>query len=140
MGEILGWVADYPFTTALLLVVVALVGFRLTRKYRPITPAEAVRRIDDGQTCFLDVRTAREVAGGTLPGAVHIPIPQLRQRLDELREQAGSGPVVVYCHSGMRAASAAYLLARRGFGEVYNLQGGIMAWRGQGLPMAGGHE
>ncbi|MFP4130440.1 MAG: rhodanese-like domain-containing protein [Halorhodospira sp.] len=138
MSDLLSWLAANPLTTVLLLGVAALVGFRLTRRYRPISAAEAGQRLDDGRTCFVDVRTPGEVAGGAIPGAIHVPMPQLRQRLGELRERAAGGPVVVYCHSGLRGASAAYLLARKGVGEVYNLRGGIVAWRHQGLPVADG--
>ncbi len=140
MSDLLSWLAANPFTTLLLLGAAALVGLWLTRRYQPISAAEAGQRVEDGQTCFLDVRTPGEVAGGAIPGAVHVPVPQLRQQLDDLRERVGDGPVVVYCHSGIRGASAAYLLARKGFREVYNLRGGIVAWRHQGLPVTGGHE
>ncbi len=144
MAELLGWIKANPVTTVVLLGVAALVGRTfwrwLTRRYEPILVADAVRRLNDGQTCFLDVRTASEVRHGTIPGAMHIPTPRVRRHLDELRQRAGQGPIVVYCHSGMRSASVAHLLTRQGFAEVYNLQGGMMAWQSQGQPTTQGHE
>jgi rhodanese-related sulfurtransferase len=56
----------------------------------------------------LDVRQRSEWQASHIRGAVHIPLPELRRRLDELP----TGPVWVHCRSGYRAAAAASLLAR----------------------------
>lgn len=88
---------------------------------RQIAPGEA---IPAGQ--LVDVRNPDEVAGGTLGGAVNIPLPQLRERLDELER---AKPVVVYCQVGQRGYNAARILMQSGFGEVYNLAGGYRLWK-----------
>lgn len=81
---------------------------------------------------LVDVRTDREVGCGIIPGARHIPLHLLPQRLDEL----GDAPVVVfYCQSGARSAQAC-AFASGGGREIYNLAGGILAWVGRGLPLA----
>ncbi|HET8540007.1 MAG TPA: rhodanese-like domain-containing protein [Anaeromyxobacter sp.] len=83
-------------------------------------PPEAVRqRLGSGAT-VLDVRTPREYAGGAYPGALNIPLQSLAQRLGEIPKER---PVVVYCASGLRSASAARLLARAGFRDVVNAGG-----------------
>ncbi|ABM61474.1 rhodanese-like domain-containing protein [Halorhodospira halophila] len=143
MTELLHWIEEDPVRFVALAAVAILGGRllwrRLTRRYRPIPVTEAVCWVNDGETLFLDVRTTPETRGGVLPGAVHIPKHQLRRRLQELRSHsAAGGPVVVYCHSGMRSAGAAHLLTRHGFEPVYNLQGGVMAWHAQGLPFESG--
>jgi rhodanese-related sulfurtransferase len=74
---------------------------------------------------FLDVRQPGEVAGGTLPGAVNIPLDELPRRtaeLDRLRR------TVVLCRSGGRSSQAAELLTSIGFTEVVNLTGGLLAF------------
>lgn len=78
---------------------------------------------DDGQ--LIDVREPNEVAGGTLPGAVNIPLGDLPARAGELD---ASRRVVLLCRSGGRSGQAAEFLAASGFGDVVNLTGGMLAW------------
>lgn len=73
---------------------------------------------------LVDVREPSEVAGGTLPGAVNIPLGELAARIDELDR---SRRVVLLCRSGARSANAAALLAGAGFPDVVNLVGGMLA-------------
>lgn len=96
-----------------------------------IDPAEAAGRRSGGDL-VLDVREPSEWAGGHVPGAIHIPYPQLRARLAELPRDR---PVVAYCASGVRSSLAASLLAADGR-EVRNLRGGFAAWRRAGLEVA----
>jgi len=68
----------------------------------------------------LDVRTHEEFRTGAWPGAVNIPVQALGARLGEL---PGDRPIVVYCASGMRSASATAALRRAGFKDVVNAGG-----------------
>jgi rhodanese-related sulfurtransferase len=74
---------------------------------------------------LLDVRETWEVALGTLPGAVTIPMGDVPARVDELNPQQ---PVVCICHHGMRSLRVAQFLQARGFADVINLAGGTDAW------------
>lgn len=74
-------------------------------------------------TMVIDVRTATEHAAGAIPGAVNIPVDELRGRLDELPD----APVVVHCQVGQRGHTAARILAQHGF-DVVNLDGGYRTW------------
>lgn len=74
----------------------------------------------------LDVRTAAEVGQGMIPGAVHIPLDNLRERLGELPRDR---KIVVYCGVGLRSYIACRILKAAGFAEVYNLSGGWRTWR-----------
>ncbi len=80
---------------------------------------------DHGQ--LVDVREPDEVAEGTLPGAVNIPLGQLAERISELD---ASRRVVVLCRSGGRSTMASELLTSAGFGDVVNLDGGMLAFQG----------
>ena len=77
---------------------------------------------------LLDVREKRELAIASLPEAVHIPMNQIPWRIDELRKQR---PIVVMCRSGARSAHVAAFLVQNGFPQVFNLDGGILAWAKQ---------
>lgn len=93
------------------------------RAYREV-PTSAYRTVVDADVQLVDVRTPAEVAGGTLPDAVNIPLDQLPARLGELDP---ARRVVLLCRSGARSAAAAEYLAAAGFDDVVNLQGGMLA-------------
>lgn len=80
--------------------------------------------IDPG-TVILDVRSGEERATSSIPGSIHIPLDELRSRLDELDR---SRPIVVHCFSGQRSYFACRMLAHKGF-DVRNLTGGIRSWQ-----------
>lgn len=67
---------------------------------------------------LLDVRTREEFAAEHVPGAVNIPVQELPARITELGSPARK--VVVYCRSGGRSATAAFLLKRAGY-EVHDV-------------------
>lgn len=74
----------------------------------------------------LDVREPDEFALGHVAGAVNVPLGQLDDRLDDVPD---TRPLLAYCSSGYRSATAASILERRGVGPVVNLRGGYGAWR-----------
>lgn len=74
----------------------------------------------------LDVRTPEEHARGAIPGAVNVPVDDLRARLDELPR---GRPIVAYCQVGMRGYLATRILLQSGFPDTANLAGGFTTWR-----------
>jgi rhodanese-related sulfurtransferase len=86
--------------------------------------AEAHQMIAQGGV-LLDVRSPEEFAAGHLPGAVNIPVGEVRARAGEIGSR--SRPVVTYCRSGGRSARAAATLRELGFEKVLNL-GPKAAW------------
>lgn len=74
---------------------------------------------------IVDVRNPGEVAAGTIPNAIGIPVGQLPTRLGELDP---AKPTVVYCAGGYRSSVAASLLRRNGFNDVSDILGGYGAW------------
>lgn len=76
------------------------------------------QKLEAGAT-VLDVRTPQEFRGGAYPGARNIPVQELQARIAEVPK---GKPVVVYCASGMRSASAARVLSQAGF-DVVNAGG-----------------
>jgi len=77
---------------------------------------------------LLDVRTPKEFQSGSLPGAVNIPVDELRDRLDDLpRDRL----IVTFCQVGLRSYLAYRLLSQHGFDRLVNLSGGYRAWLAQ---------
>ena len=72
---------------------------------------------------LIDVRSAAEYAAGHLPGALHVPVDDLRSRLAELPDRA----LLVYCGVGQRGNVAVRMLTQLGF-EAVNLDGGYTTW------------
>jgi phage shock protein E len=69
---------------------------------------------------IVDVRSPEEFQDGAYPGAVNIPLQQLSQRMGEIPKDK---PVVLYCLSGARSASAARTLKKAGYTDVINAGG-----------------
>ena len=82
---------------------------------------------------IIDVRAASEWAEGHVPGAMHVPLPELADRLGELPD----GPLVLHCQGGSRSVIATSLLLAAGRSDVANMEGGYAAWKRAGLPIAG---
>ena len=102
------------------------------RASQRITPLEYQNEFGDGSPHLLiDVRTPEEFASGHIQNAINISVETLQARLDEV---PGGTPVVVYCRSGNRSATAAQILVEGGYQPVYDL-GGIKDWVAQGLPI-----
>jgi NADPH-dependent 2,4-dienoyl-CoA reductase/sulfur reductase-like enzyme/rhodanese-related sulfurtransferase len=72
---------------------------------------------------LLDVRTPAEFDAGALPGAINVPLDELRDRIAELADK----PTIVYCQVGQRGHTATVLLREKGFRAV-NLDGGFRTW------------
>jgi len=77
------------------------------------------------QARLVDVRSAGEYASGHLDGALNVPVQDLAKRMEELGDK--TKPVVLYCASGMRSASAAGMLRRAGLADVHDL-GAMARW------------
>lgn len=80
------------------------------------------------ESLILDVRSAAEFDAGHLPGALHIPHTELRDRLDEVRTAAAGRPVRALCGSGVRSHIAHRLLTQSGFDSA-SLSGGMLTAR-----------
>ncbi len=94
-----------------------------------ITPTELTARMDGGDApALLDVREPFEQRIADLPevGQARIPTGEILMRMNELDPES---ELVVYCRSGGRSAWAARILVDRGFKNVLNLKGGVLAWR-----------
>ena len=85
------------------------------------------------QIHLIDVRTEGEVSRGIIDGAIHIPLHLLPLRTTEIPQDK---PVVIYCNSGARSAPACAFMAGKGFENMHNLSGGIMAWARSGKPLS----
>ncbi len=88
-------------------------------------------RLDQLQ--LVDVRYPSEWLAGHVDGAVNLPEEDIADRVDELDR---ARPVITICRAGTRSAEAAEWLRGEGF-DAQSLDGGMLAWKWAGLPIAG---
>jgi rhodanese-related sulfurtransferase len=82
---------------------------------------------------ILDVRTQPEYDSGHIYGAMLIPVGDLLTRIGELASHMND-PILVYCGSGTRSKTASSTLDSNNFTKVYNMLGGLTAWKTAGYP------
>lgn len=111
-------------STVIAVALGGLVAWQLSKAFLgKIAPAKARALVETGAR-LVDVRSAGEHAAGHIGGSTNIPLPELGSRLRELDK---GKPVIVYCASGMRSASAARVLKQAGFAQVHDL-GAMARW------------
>lgn len=111
----------------------ALLWPALQRRGTKVSLLRATQLINQGKTLVLDVRDPDEFATGHLRDAKNIPLKELSTRVGEL-EKFKAKPVIVVCTAGIHSARASSILQKAGFAEVFGLDGGLVAWKTQGLP------
>jgi rhodanese-related sulfurtransferase len=116
---------------------------RVTRDYleereqlEPVDRAALIERVRSGAVTVLDVRPSEEYQAGHIPGALSVPLAQLRTRLASLPRDR---EIVAYCRGPycVLAIEAVDLLRASGFGAV-RLEDGVPEWRARGLEVAVG--
>ena len=127
------WLLLLTFVASGLMLLWPLVARRLS-PVKEVGTLDATRLINHEDAVLLDVRETNELATGKLPNAIHIPLSQLTDRVGELAKLT-SRPVVIYCARGTRSRGAAAALAKAGFAGIYQLHGGLKAWKDAGLPL-----
>lgn len=122
----------------LLYTLIAVAAFFIIRKMilikliKHYSPVDAFNKLRKGNSSlFLDVRTASERNDQKIHGSLHIPLPEISSRYNELIKFKGK-EIICYCRTGSRSLSAAAKLKSQGF-ETANLRGGIMQWNAAGL-------
>jgi rhodanese-related sulfurtransferase len=101
-----------------------------SKPYKTISVAQAKELLASG-AALIDVRSAQEWRSGRAPQAKHIPLDRLQASTAGINKNK---PVIAVCASGVRSASAARLLAAKGY-DAYSLRGGMSAWRSAGEPV-----
>jgi rhodanese-related sulfurtransferase len=94
-----------------------------------IAPAEVKRRLDAGEKLHLiDVREPHEHALARIDGSELIPMRQVPGELQALEARADDGPLIVFCHHGVRSLNVVNWLRQQGVEACQSMAGGIDAW------------
>lgn len=99
-----------------------------------LSPAEFESRLKSASNAILiDVRTESEVKEGALPNAKNIVYDD--SFADKLEGLPKDAPIFVYCAKGKRSEKAARIMREKGFKDVYQLSGGLDAWKQAKIPL-----
>lgn len=113
-----------------LLVVLIVLLFRRLKKpsfLTELTQEEFIKGYRKAQ--LIDVREPREYNGGHILGARNLPLSQLKQRINEIRDDQ---PIYLYCQSGARSKQAARMIKKKvGTNDIYQLKKGFKKWTGK---------
>jgi len=110
-------------TVAALYLIIKLFGYLSRLGIKQIRPQDLDQKKG---IVLLDVRTNKEYALGHIPGAVHIPITDLGEKVKKLKKDKD---IVVFCQNGNRSIWAIKRLMGMGYKNLYNLKGGYRAWK-----------
>jgi ArsR family transcriptional regulator len=107
--------------------------FRERDNFEPVSRKELLSRMRGGLVTLIDIRPEEEFSAGHLPGAINLPLSQLRRRLRELPR---GQEIVAYCRGPYCVLSyeAVAELRSRGF-KAFRLQDGYPEWKAAGLPV-----
>mgnify|MGYP001822729083 CR=1 FL=1 len=99
-----------------------------------ISPEKFQKLIVSNKGLIIDVRTPEEYQTGSIPGSENIDFKGEKFQADIDSLDRGT-PVYLYCRSGRRSGITMTMMQEMGFTEIYNLNGGILAWSEEGLPV-----
>jgi rhodanese-related sulfurtransferase len=137
MDPLLQHFTAHPFLASaagvLLLAVVAYELRQRAHSAASVSPTEAVRMMNDGAV-LVDVRSVNQFKDGHIAGARNVPGDQVAdgaKALEKFRDKT----IITCCESGVTSGAAARKLTELGFKQVFNLRGGLAAWRQDNLPV-----
>jgi len=110
-------------TIAVLYLIIKLFGYLSRLGIKQIRPQDLDQKKG---IILLDVRTDKEYAQGHIPGAVHVPLTDIGEKIKKLKKDKD---IVVFCQNGSRSIWAIKRLMGMGYKNLYNLKGGYRAWK-----------
>ncbi|MEK4426142.1 rhodanese-like domain-containing protein [Solibacillus sp. FSL K6-1523] len=111
---------------AIIIIYVVINSYRLKKAVTNLTQEEFIKGYRKAQ--LIDLREPKEFEAGHILGARNIPTTQFGTRHKEIRPDL---PVYLYCQNSGRSARAALSLKKKGYTQIYQLQGGFKTWTGK---------
>jgi rhodanese-related sulfurtransferase len=140
MDRLLEYIGNHPLLAAATgLMALVVLGYELRQRAHAaaaVSPTDAVRLMNDGAV-LVDVRSTNQFKDAHIGGARNVPGDQIAAGapvLDKFKDRT----VIVCCENGITSGAAARKLTELGFKQVFNLRGGLSAWRQDNLPTVKG--
>jgi len=135
LNQLIEFVGNHWFLFVALVVIAGLLIYNLIVGSKGSAgPLQATEMMNHKDAVVIDVRPAADFAQGHIINAINIPMNGFKNQMATLTKYKGR-PIIVNCRSGSQSSVACGQLRKAGFQEVYNLQGGIMAWETASLPL-----
>ena len=135
LDQLVEFVGNHWYLFLALAVIVGLLTHNLIVGSKgSVDPLQATDMMNRREAVVIDVRPAADFAKGHIINALNIPMNGFKNQLATLNKYKGK-PIIVNCRSGAQSSMACGHLRKAGFEEVFNLQGGIMAWESANLPL-----
>lgn len=128
----------YMLTTAWVVLFVLLVVSWIsgaTSSIKNISTHDATMLINKNNGQVVDIRKPVDFQKGHITDSINLPMDKISSQQFGKLEKRKSDPIVVVCHAGISAKTAAKMLAKAGFEQVSVLQGGMQTWQGANLPV-----
>lgn len=138
MEQLLEFVSNHPVLVGLFVALAVALTVNILMDpggKDAVDPSGATDLINHQDAVVVDVRSIKEFRDGHIINSINIPLNGFESQLKALDKHKGK-PIVVSCQSGSRSSSACRLLRDKGFENVHNLRGGIMAWQNANLPIS----
>jgi rhodanese-related sulfurtransferase len=140
MERLLEYVSHHMLLSGLAVAMaLAVLAYELRNRgqnFAALQPQEAIRLMNQGAQ-VVDLRDATAFAAGHVTGARNLA-PEQRDGAAESLKKFKDRMLVLYCEEGSQAASLTRQLHANGFTKVFNMRGGLAAWRAEGLPLQRG--
>ncbi|MDL2283646.1 rhodanese-like domain-containing protein [Oxalobacter sp. OttesenSCG-928-P03] len=130
----MNFIWDNIFLIGVVLYCIGALLWPRIRRGSRITHTVATQMINKGKAAIIDIRDQKAYRAGHLLNAIHVPYDSLEERLPRI-EKLKSQPVIVVCDDGKQSRSAAEVLRKSGFSQVFSLDGGMAGWKTNGLPV-----
>lgn len=106
----------------------------MTSPIKTVNTHELTMLVNKNDGVIVDTRSANDFNKGHITDAVNLPLDKITSEQYGKLEKHKDDPIVVVCHAGISAKTAAKSLSKSGFNQVYVLQGGMQTWQGANLP------
>jgi rhodanese-related sulfurtransferase len=135
MNPMTGLLQSRP-AALLLLAVFSVIAQAADYMSPGLTPEQVLERLDsDKPLLVVDVRKPVEFGVAHIPGAINIPVDEIKDRLDEFKHDNG---VLIYCINGSRTRQAEGILLGADIPDVYHLEGTFSGWIQRKYPIEKG--
>lgn len=123
----------YLLVTAFFVLWALFFATETRRGGQPLSPQSATNKINRDDALVVDIRDADEFRKGHIAGSINIPLNELTDRSEELKNK--ERPLILVCETGTRTGAAGRQLRSRGLENLWRISGGLSAWRNDSLPV-----
>jgi len=135
MEQVIEFISNHWMLSAAWVALFTLLVVSFTRtSSKVIGTQEVTTLINREKAKVIDIRSKADFNKGHLLGSINIPAADLKNADKEL-EKLKQSPIILVDANGMQAAASAQLLQKMGISQVSRLQGGIVSWTNDNLPL-----